>query len=143
MTGGLAAFGPGGMIGGLATAGGLASTGAAAATLGAMKGLRGSGNSADLLAAARHSVTVEYARKLLDLPTDPTVWRELTELETQLAAQLNRLQTFSDEKAPSIRQLLAAKGTVAKLTKFMLDEDLASGVLSDGDIALDNDVIDD
>lgn len=143
VTGGLAAFGPGGMIGGLATAGGLASTGAAAATLGAMKGLRGSGNSADLLAAARHSVTVEYARKLLDLPTDPTVWRELTELETQLAAQLNRLQTFSDEKAPSIRQLLAAKGTVAKLTKFMLDEDLASGVLSDGDIALDNDVIDD
>jgi pimeloyl-ACP methyl ester carboxylesterase len=126
LTGGLAAFGPGGMVGGLATAGGLASTGAAAATLGAMQASRGSAATQDRVAAVRLAVTVEYARKLLDLQSDPVVWADLVSLETHVAAELNRLKAFSDEKAVSIRQLSDCKVTLAKLVKFMIDEDLSA-----------------
>ena len=138
VTGGLAAFGPGGMVGGLATAGGLASAGAAAATVGAMQGTRRSESTQDMVTAARLGATVEYARKLLDLQTDPGVWSELVALETHVAAQLNRLKAFSDNRAPSIRQLNAAKETIEKLMQFMVDEDLspassAAGTDSSGD----------
>jgi hypothetical protein len=126
VTGGLAAFGPGGMMGGLATASGLATTGAAAATLGAMQAARGSAGAQDGVAAVRLAVTVEYARKLLDLQTDPGVWNDLVALETDVAAELNRLKAFSDEKAASIRQLSDAKTTIAKLVRFMIDEDLSA-----------------
>ena len=125
VTGGLAAFGPGGMVGGLATAGGLASTGAATATIGAMQAAaRRSDSTNEMVTAARLGVTVEYARKLLDLQTDPGVWSELVALETHVSAQLNRLEAFSDNKAPAIRQLNAAKETIEKLIQFMVDEDL-------------------
>jgi hypothetical protein len=78
-----------------------------------------------MVTAALLGVTFEYARKLLDLQADPGGWNELVALETHVAAQLNRLKPFSDDKAPSIRQLNAAKDTIEKLMQFMVDEDLS------------------
>lgn len=91
LTGGLAALGPGGMVGGLA------GTGAAVATSAATTG----GGPAQPITDANTlvlRVAVEHARKLLKLPHDEALWYLVTDLETQLSARINRLSVYSESE---------------------------------------------
>jgi hypothetical protein len=74
-----------------------------------------------------HFAPADHALTKLDLPADGTLWDQLTALETQIAAELNRLETFSDPKASKLVQLRAAKEAVVKLLGFVVEHDL-SGV---------------
>lgn len=124
ITGALAAFGPGGMIGGLSMLGGLAASGAG---LTAAAAFSGSGPDAVALNVTqlRLQVAAAYAHHLLKLPEDRELWHKLTVLETQVAAELNRLETFSDPKAERLQYLRAARTTVARLLVFLTDKQIA------------------
>lgn len=124
ITGALAAFGPGGMVGGLGTLGGLAAGGAGLAAAAAFSG---SGPEAVTLNVTqlRLQVAAAYAHHLLKLPTDRELWHKLTVLETQVSAELSRLETFSDPKAGRLQHLRAARTTVARLLAFLTDKQIA------------------
>ena len=124
IVGALAGFGPGGMVGGLGMLGGLAAGGAGLAAAAAF-----GGSSPEAVALnvtqLRLQVAAAYAHHLLKLPEDRELWHKLTVLETQVAAELNRLETFSDAKTARIHYLPAAKTTVAKLLAFLTDKQIA------------------
>lgn len=132
IVGGLAAFGPGGMVGGLAMLGGLTGAGAAAAAA-AVAGGGGAQASVNSFEKLLMRISAEYSRKKLDLPFDTTLWFQLTDYEGQVSAMLNRLQPFSDPKAPTIVQLLAAQVAIRALLTFMIEKGLAPAEISDGE----------
>ena len=126
---GLAAFGPGGMVGGLAMLGGLASTGAMVTTVAATA--RGGAQPllTDPTSVAIH-VAIAHALKSIDEPYDETLWYRLTTAETEIGAELNRLSAFSDDKAASVQRLQAALAIIDKLMEFMLANGLTPPALT-------------
>ncbi|MCV7193137.1 hypothetical protein [Mycolicibacterium brumae] len=127
ITGGLAALGPGGMMGGITTIGALAASGAGVVT-GAALG----GSSAEIFTLSVTHLTLrvsaEYALKRLDIANDTELWPQLVFLETQISAELNRLEAFSDSKTPRIHQLRAAQDAVTKLLGFVVDKELGAAL---------------
>lgn len=127
ITGGLAALGPGGMMGGIATVGALAAGGAGVVT-GAALG----GSSAEIFALNVTQLTLrvsaEYALKRLNAPTEAELWPQLVSLETQISAELNRLNAFSDSKTPRIHQLKAAQDSVTKLLAFVVEKEIGGAI---------------
>ena len=127
ITGGLAALGPGGMMGGIATIGALAASGA-----GVVTGAAIGGSSAEIFTLNVTQLTLrvsaEYALKRLDVRTDADLWSQLVLLETQISAELNRLDAFSDSKTPRVHQLRAAQDAVTKLLGFVVDKRLGGAI---------------
>ena len=127
LTGGLAALGPGGMMGGIATIGALAASGAGVVTSAAL-----GGSNAEIFALNVTQLTLrasaEYALKKLDIRTDADLWPQLVSLETQVSAELNRLEAFSDFKTPRLHQLRAAQDAVTKLLGFVVDKQLGGAI---------------
>ena len=121
ITGGLAALGPGGMMGGVATIGALAASGA-----GVVAGAALGGSNAEIFALNVTQLTLrvaaEYALRLLDVRSDADIWSQLTSLETQISAELNRVLAFSDSRSPRVQQLRAAQDAVIKLLGFVVDK---------------------
>jgi hypothetical protein len=132
ITGGLAAFGPGGMVGGLAMLGGLAGTGAATAAA-AVAGGGGSAGSGPNLENLMMRIAAEYARKLLDLPFDTTLWYQLTDFECQISAVINRLNAFDDPKSGKLTQLTGVQIAVNALLRFMIEHGLSPAAITDGE----------
>ena len=132
ITGALAAFGPGGMIGGLATLGGLAGTGAAMTAAAAAVSPHEPGYAPNLEKLTLR-VTTEHARKMLDLPYDTTLWYQLADFESQISRAINRLSPFSDHKSEKIVLLTAAKVAVQALIRFMIEKSLAPNAITDGE----------
>ena len=127
IAGGLAAFGPGGMMGGIAAIGALAAGGA-----GVVTGAAIGGSSAEIFALNVTRLTLrvaaEYALKRLDIRSDADLWPQLVSLETQISAELNRLNAFSDYKTPRVHQLRAAQEAVTKLLGFVVDKQLGGAI---------------
>lgn len=132
ITGGLAAFGPGGMAGGLAMIGGLSGAGAAVTTA-ANSGGSVQEISFPVLTEMILRVTVEHARKLLDLPYDTDLWYRVADFESQVCASINRLETFSDENSPKLQQLEAIRTSINALLQFMLSKELSPTEITDGE----------
>lgn len=102
VTSALAAFGPGGMIGGLVTAGSLVAAGGG----GIAYGLAGASTTAEALeAVVSRQLTAVLLRDLESLDQDPSVWRNLVEIERQVRREHERLDEFSDPSAPSLKEL--------------------------------------
>lgn len=132
ITGGLAAFGPGGMVGGLAMLGGLAGTGAAATAAAAVGG-SATEAAAPNLEKLMMRVAAEYARKLLDLPHDTSLWYQLTDFECQISAVLNRLEAFNDPKSSKLAHLVATRVAVNGLLRLMIEKELSPTAITDGE----------
>lgn len=132
IAGGLAAFGPGGMVGGLWMLGGLAGAGAAVAAAAAAGGSDRSDDGPNL-AKLMLKVATERARKMLQLPYDTTLWYQLTHFESQISAALNRLTTFSDDKAPGVLQMKEAQLAIKALIRFAISHGLAPVAITDGE----------
>ncbi|MYR07761.1 hypothetical protein GTV32_16275 [Gordonia sp. SID5947] len=123
ITSSLAAFGPGGMVGGLAMLGGLASTGAVVTTAAAT--VRGGAGPVSLDPTSMAiQVATAHALKQVGEPHDADLWSRLTLAESQISAQLNRLSAFSDERASTKLQLASTLVVVEKLMQFMRDHSL-------------------
>lgn len=132
IVGGLAGFGPGGMVGGLAMLGGLAGAGGALAAGAVNGGGEESRPTLDLKTLVLR-VTVEHARKLLDLPFDHNLWYQLADAETAVSVQINRLEVFGDPKTPRLVMLREVKDSLARLMRFVIDNGLAPRAIAAGD----------
>ena len=131
VTSALASFGPGGMIGGLITAGTL--VGGGGLLLGS-----GGGSLASSLAGEETSVeqfedivalqlAAVLVRDMHEIDSDPDVWQFLTEIETKVSRQHERLDEISDKKAPSVEALAKKRTIAARALKYMSDNGLEPG----------------
>lgn len=126
ITSALASFGPGGMIGGLLSAGTLVTAGGG----GIAFGLASAGTSAETFEAViERRLAAEILRELQHLDSDPTVWRVLVETEMEVRREYERLDEFSDEQAPSLKELKRKIEAVERALKYLRDHGLEPGNL--------------
>lgn len=125
----LAAFGPGGMAGGLAMMGGLmaAGSGMAAAAANALVSAPE--------AVVEHAVALLLARAIAlekrKLPRDDRVWFVLCELQAQIARELQRLRPISDKDAPSVKTLERKAQAVRRAIEYLIEHGLGPPLLTD------------
>ena len=131
ITSALASFGPGGMIGGLITAGALVGGGGLLVGSGGgtmVTGLAGDETTVDqfegFLALQMAAVVLRQQHKI---ESDPSVWQVLTEIETKVSRQHERLDEISDPKAPSVAALAKKRTLVKRALKYMSDNGLEPG----------------
>ena len=121
ITSALAAFGPGGMIGGLLTAGTLVSAGGGGIAFGLASPET---SAATLEGVVARQLTAEILRKRQALPSDTSVWRNLTAMEMELRREYERFDEFSDSSSPSMKELKlkiqVVERSLAHLTKLGL-----------------------
>lgn len=123
ITSGLAAFGPGGMMGGLALLSGLASTGAMVTTAAAtLKGTDGPAVSDPATLAIQ--VASSYALRLVGEQPDPNLWSMLTTADGIVSGHINKLSEFSDSKSPQLVQLHQTREIIGRLMVFATDKGL-------------------
>jgi pimeloyl-ACP methyl ester carboxylesterase len=125
IVGALASFGPGGMVGGLATAGALTSTGAGAMAAALAQ--------ADSSAASVESVVVQLLAAVLlrdkeGLDQDTGSWSALVELERQVSRSIQRLEPYSDEKAPSLEALRRKARAIERAMDYIVSKRLIPGI---------------
>lgn len=124
ITSALAAFGPGGMIGGLLTAGSLVMAGGG----GLAFGLASSGTTPETLEAIiQRRLAAEILRQRQNLVSDSTVWSDLTTIEIEVRHQHERLDEFSDESAPALKELKRKIETVGRALKYLRQAGLEPG----------------
>ncbi|PYY32771.1 hypothetical protein [Curtobacterium sp. MCBD17_030] len=121
ITSALAAFGPGGMVGGLLTAGTLLTAGGG----GIAFGLAGATTTAETLeAVVERRLAAEIFRKKRGFEPDPTAWTVLTDIEREVRREHERLDEFSDESAPTLKDLKRKITAVERALKYLRENDL-------------------
>jgi hypothetical protein len=127
ITSALASFGPGGMIGGLLTAGALVTAGGG----GIAFGFASPGTTAETLEAViERRLAAAILRLSQRLEPDPAVWRTLAETEIEVRREHERLDEFSDESSPSLKELKRKIDTIERALKYLRDNGLEPGVHS-------------
>ena len=122
----LAAFGPGGMLGGLLTAGALVGVGTSGIAVGGMAmGLASaSASAATVEAVIASQLTAALLRNEQGLAQDLAIWDGLIEIGIQVRRERARIEALSDESAPITKELkrkqAAVDRAVAHLTKRKL-----------------------
>lgn len=125
ITSALAGFGPGGMLGGLLTAGTLVT----ARGDGIAVGLANSGTTAETLeAVVARPLAAAILRQLQHLEQDRAVWRILVETEIVVRREHERLDEFSDESAPALKELKRKIEAIERALKYLRDNGLEPGV---------------
>lgn len=115
VTSALATFGPGGMIGGLLTAGTLVAAGGG----GIAFSLASPGVTAETLeAVVERQLAASILRQKQHLEQDPVVWRNLVETEIQVRRERERLDEFSDESAPTLKELKRKLDAIERALKL-------------------------
>lgn len=121
ITSALATFGPGGMIGGLLTAGTLVSAGGG----GIAVGLASPTTTAEAVEAIISTqLAAAILRKSQGLDQDPTTWHNLIETGIELRRDQTRLAPFSDESAPTLKELRQKLETIDRALAYLNEEGL-------------------
>lgn len=121
VTSALASFGPGGMIGGLLTSGALVGAGGG----GIAFGLASPGTTAETVeAVVTRQLAAVILRKEQHLEQDNSLWRTLVATEIEVRREYERLDEFSDESAPLLKDLKRKIDTVERALKYLSDNDL-------------------
>ncbi len=121
ITSALASFGPGGMIGGLITAGTLVTAGGG----GIAFSLASPGTTAETLEAVlERRLAAAILRQRQNLEPDPGVWRILAETEIEVRREYERLDEFSDDSAPALKELKRKIEAIERALKYLRDNDL-------------------
>ncbi|MFA4897337.1 MULTISPECIES: hypothetical protein [Microbacterium] len=122
VTSALATFGPGGMIGGLLTAGTLVAAGGG----GIAFSLASPGITAETLEAViERQLAAAILRQKQQLKQDPAVWRNLVETEIQVRRERERLDEFSDESAPLLKELKRKLDVIERALRYLDENGLA------------------
>ncbi len=130
ITSALASFGPGGMIGGLVTAGTLASAGGG----GIAFGLASPATTAEIVeGVVARQLSAAMLRKRLEIDQDPATWRLLVETEIHVRREHERLDEFSDESSPGLKELKRKIDAVERALKCLRDNGLEPNVASSWD----------
>lgn len=125
VTAALAAFGPGGMVGGMALAGSLIGAGTVTATAAMLAtGATAVGLETDVV----RRMAVALAAKRLALPSDHSSWLLFAEIESRLAGELAAIEALSDSSSPTVKQLKAKLSIVQTAIEWMVKRDLAPAV---------------
>ena len=125
ITSALASFGPGGMIGGLITAGTLVTAGGG----GIAFSLASPGTTAETLeAVVERRLAAAILRQLQHLDSDPVLWRILVETEIEVRREHERLDEFSDESAPALKELKRKIDAIERALQYLRDNGLEPGV---------------
>ncbi|GGL87018.1 hypothetical protein [Glutamicibacter protophormiae] len=128
ITSALASFGPGGMIGGLLTAGTLVTAGGG----GVAYGLASPGTSAEAFeAVVERRLAAEILRERQHLDPDPTAWSTFTDIERAVRRESERLDEFSDEGSPALKELKRKIEAVERALKYLRDKELEPALLSE------------
>ncbi|MWJ25442.1 hypothetical protein DOT97_09530 [Clavibacter michiganensis subsp. michiganensis] len=118
LTSALAAFGPGGMIGGLLTAGTLVSAGGG----GIAFGLANSGTAAETLeSVVQTRLAATILRNRQGLEPDRAVWDLLVQTEIAVRREHERLDEFSDETSPALKELKRKIVTIERALEYLAD----------------------
>lgn len=122
VTSALATFGPGGMIGGLLTAGTLVAAGGG----GIAFSLASPGITAETLEAViERQLAAAILRQKQHLKQDSAVWRNLVETEIQVRRERERLDEFSDESAPLLKELKRKLDVIERALKYLNENGIA------------------
>lgn len=125
ITSALASFGPGGMIGGLLTAGALVTAGGGGIAI----GLASPGTTAETLeAVVERRLAAVILRKQQHLSADSDVWRILAETEIEVRREHERLDEFSDDSAPALKELKRKIDAIERAMKYLRVNGLEPGV---------------
>ena len=126
ITAGLAAFGPGGMVGGLLTAGALVgvSSGGIASSLAST---RASVHDVETLLVSR--LTAAILRQKQKLEQDPDTWLILVDSEREIRRSLQRLSTFSDRNAAVVKDAKKKLAYVEKAVEYLAKHGLGPAPL--------------
>ena len=125
VTSALAAFGPGGMVGGMALAGTLVGTGAVTAASALLAQSSAVVLETEVLRRCAHA----YALDLLGLDQDQSDWLLLTAMESSLAAETAQLSAFSDADSPRLKTLVAKARFVRRAIDWLLSLGLGQSAL--------------
>ncbi len=118
LTSALAAFGPGGMIGGLLTAGTLVSAGGG----GIAFGLANSGTAAETLeSVVQTRLAATILRNRQGLEQYRAVWDLLVQTEIAVRREHERLDEFSDETSPALKELKRKIVTIERALEYLAD----------------------
>lgn len=116
ITSALAAFGPGGMIGGLLTAGGLVTAGGG----GIAFGLASPATTAEAVeAVVGAQLAAAMLRQRQGLEQDPATWFGLIETGIAVRRELARLEVLCDSSAPVIKELRRKLTTVDRALAYL------------------------
>ncbi|MBB6403207.1 hypothetical protein [Arthrobacter sp. AZCC_0090] len=125
ITSALATFGPGGMVGGLLTAGTLITAGGG----GIAFSLASPETSVETLeAVVTRQLTVAILRQRQHLDQDRAAWRNLVETEIEVRREHERLDEFSDESAPAIKDLKRKIDAIERALRYLRDNGLEPDV---------------
>lgn len=124
ITSALAAFGPGGMIGGLLTAGALVSAGGGGVAIGIASPTT-TVETVEAVVSAK--LTAAILRKYQGLEQDPTTWASLVETGMELRRERARLEAFSDESAPTLKELKRKLKAVDRALTYLDEEGIGRG----------------
>lgn len=130
ITSALASFGPGGMIGGLLTAGTLSSAGGAGIAFGLASRVT-SPETFEAVVEQRLAGTV--LRRMQSLEPDPAVWSVLAQTEIEIRREYERMDEFSDESAPGLKDLRRKILIVERALKYLTENGLEPGAWIDYD----------
>ncbi len=115
----LAAFGPGGMLGGLITAGALAGTGGGAIAM-AVAVASASVETFEAVVVLQLAIAIASHNLKERRDTDP--WYALCGLEAQIAHELQRLETYSDKDSSSLKNTRRKKEAVRRALNYMVEQ---------------------
>lgn len=121
ITSALAAFGPGGMVGGLLTAGSLVGAGGGGIALGLASPTT---TAAAVEATVEARLAAALLRKRHGIPQDPDLWWGLAQMRDAVARELASRQPFSDDAAPSIKELERKREAIKRALDYMEKERL-------------------
>lgn len=125
VTSALAAFGPGGMIGGLFSSGALLSAGTGTLAL----SLSNARASADAVEEMLVLPLVEAdLRKKQNLEDDASIWFELVEAEGNVRREYQQLVPFCDHKAARLKDLTSKLTSIERALAFLRELGLEPGV---------------
>ncbi|MFJ4263434.1 hypothetical protein ACIPYU_13420 [Paenarthrobacter nicotinovorans] len=116
ITSALASFGPGGMIGGLLTAGTLVTAGGG----GIAYGLASPGTTAaTLVGVVERRLAAAILRQKQHLEPDMGLWQVLVETEIEVRREYERLDEFSDESAPTLKELRRKIDAIERALRYL------------------------
>lgn len=128
ITSALAGFGPGGMIGGLLTAGTLVGAGGG----GIAFSLASPGTTAETVeAVVQRRLAAAILRQRQGLEPDHALWGLLAANEITFRREYERLDEFSDESAPALKELKKKLETIERAMKYLSETGLEPSLIDD------------
>ncbi|WP_331713148.1 alpha/beta hydrolase family protein [Corynebacterium suranareeae] len=124
ITSALAAFGPGGMMGGLVTAGTLLTVGGGSLTVGALSSVNAT-EEIEARVVQKLSLAILWQRHEIDRTHE--VWEEFAEAERQIVREHTRLKNVSDSSSPILKALEQQRSTIERALKYLSDHGMEPG----------------